>query len=45
MAIGDPVAAMASFEAINAGLQSLKAGHSTVGKVVVIVDLDLAREK
>jgi hypothetical protein len=32
-------------EAINAGLQSLKAGHGTVGKVAVIVDRDLAAEK
>jgi NADPH:quinone reductase-like Zn-dependent oxidoreductase len=31
-------------EAINAGLQSLKAGHGTVGKVAVIVDRDLAGE-
>ena len=31
-----------SVEAINAGLQSLKAGHGTVGKVAVIVDRDLA---
>ena len=29
-------------EAINAGLQSLKAGHGTLGKVAVIVDRDLA---
>jgi hypothetical protein len=29
-------------EAINAGLQSLKAGHRTLGKVAVIVDRDLA---
>ncbi|GAA5039114.1 hypothetical protein GCM10023317_94840 [Actinopolymorpha pittospori] len=29
-------------EAINAGLQSLKAGHSVLGKVAVIVDRDLA---
>ncbi|MGW9032263.1 quinone oxidoreductase family protein [Streptomyces sp. NPDC055722] len=29
-------------EAINTGLQSLKAGHGTVGKVAVIVDRDLA---
>jgi NADPH:quinone reductase-like Zn-dependent oxidoreductase len=29
-------------EEINAGLQSLKAGHGVVGKVVVIVDRDLA---
>ena len=29
-------------EAINAGLQSLKAGHGAVGKVAVIVDRDLA---
>jgi NADPH:quinone reductase-like Zn-dependent oxidoreductase len=29
-------------EAINAGLQSLKAGHGVLGKVVVIVDRDLA---
>jgi NADPH:quinone reductase-like Zn-dependent oxidoreductase len=32
-------------EAINAGLQSLKAGHGTVGKVAVIVDRDLAAGK
>src|SRR5262245_38208785 len=32
-------------EAINAGLQSLKAGHGTLGKVAVIVDRDLAGEK
>ncbi|MGW3510096.1 quinone oxidoreductase family protein [Streptomyces sp. NPDC000994] len=32
-------------EAINAGLQSLKAGRGTVGKVAVIVDGDLAAEK
>jgi hypothetical protein len=32
-------------EAINAGLQSLNAGHSTLGKVAVIVDRDLAGEK
>jgi NADPH:quinone reductase-like Zn-dependent oxidoreductase len=32
-------------EAINAGLQSLKAGHGTMGKVAVIVDRDLAGEK
>ena len=31
-------------EAINAGLQSLKAGHGTLGKVAVIVDRDLAGE-
>jgi hypothetical protein len=31
-------------EAINAGLQSLKAGHSTLGKVAVLVDRDLAGE-
>jgi NADPH:quinone reductase-like Zn-dependent oxidoreductase len=30
-------------EAINAGLQSLKAGHGVLGKVAVIVDRDLAR--
>jgi NADPH:quinone reductase-like Zn-dependent oxidoreductase len=29
-------------EAVNAGLQSLKAGHGTLGKVAVIVDRDLA---
>jgi hypothetical protein len=29
-------------EAINAGLQSLKSGSGTLGKVVVIVDRDLA---
>ncbi|MFF7188870.1 zinc-binding alcohol dehydrogenase family protein [Streptomyces sp. NPDC008222] len=29
-------------EAINAGLQALKAGHGVVGKVAVIVDRDLA---
>jgi NADPH:quinone reductase-like Zn-dependent oxidoreductase len=29
-------------EAINAGLQSLKAGHGVLGKVAVIVDRDLA---
>ena len=32
-------------EAINAGLQSLKAGHGTLGKVAVIVDRDLAATK
>jgi hypothetical protein len=32
-------------EAINAGLQSLKAGHGVLGKVVVIVDSDLAAGK
>jgi NADPH:quinone reductase-like Zn-dependent oxidoreductase len=32
-------------EAINAGLQSMKAGHGTVGKVAVIVDRDVAAEK
>ena len=32
-------------EAINAGLQSLKAGHGKVGKVAVIVDRDLAAGK
>jgi NADPH:quinone reductase-like Zn-dependent oxidoreductase len=32
-------------EAINAGLQSLKAGHSILGKVAVIVDRNLAGEK
>jgi uncharacterized protein len=32
-------------EAINAGLQSLKAGRSTLGKVAVIVDRNLADEK
>jgi NADPH:quinone reductase-like Zn-dependent oxidoreductase len=32
-------------EAINAGLQSLKAGHGVLGKVAVIVDRDLAAEK
>jgi len=31
-----------SVEAINAGLQSLKAGYGTLGKVAVIVDRDLA---
>jgi NADPH:quinone reductase-like Zn-dependent oxidoreductase len=31
-------------EAINAGLQSLKSGNGTLGKVVVIVDRDLAIE-
>jgi hypothetical protein len=31
-------------EAINAGLQSLKSGSGTPGKVVVIVDRDLAIE-
>ena len=31
-------------EAINAGLQSLKAGHGTVGKVAVIVNRDVAGE-
>ena len=30
-------------EAINAGLQSLKAGHGVLGKMAVIVDRDLAR--
>jgi NADPH:quinone reductase-like Zn-dependent oxidoreductase len=30
-------------EAINAGLQSLKAGHGLLGKMAVIVDRDLAR--
>jgi hypothetical protein len=30
-------------EAINAGLQALKAGHGVLGKVAVIVDRDLAR--
>ncbi len=29
-------------EAINAGLQSLKAGHGVVGKVAVIVERDVA---
>ena len=29
-------------EEINAGLQSLKAGHGVVGKVAVIVDRDMA---
>jgi hypothetical protein len=29
-------------EAINAGLQSLKSGSGTLGKVAVIVDRDLA---
>jgi NADPH:quinone reductase-like Zn-dependent oxidoreductase len=32
-------------EAINAGLQSLKAGHGVLGKVAVIVDSDLAAGK
>ena len=32
-------------EAINAGLQSLKAGGGTLGKVAVIVDSDLAEKK
>jgi NADPH:quinone reductase-like Zn-dependent oxidoreductase len=32
-------------EAINAGLQSLKAGHGTLGKVAVLVDRALAGEK
>jgi len=32
-------------EAINAGLQSLKAGHGVVGKVAVIVDHELAQRK
>jgi hypothetical protein len=32
-------------EAINAGLQSLKAGRGTLGKVAVIVDRNLADEK
>ena len=32
-------------EAINAGLQSLKAGRGTLGKVAVIVDRNLAEEK
>jgi len=32
-------------EAINAGLQSLKAGHGTLGKVAVIVDRNLAAGK
>jgi hypothetical protein len=31
--------------AINAGLQSLKAGRGTLGKVAVIVDRDLAAGK
>jgi hypothetical protein len=31
-------------EAVNAGLQSLKAGHGTLGKVAVIVDRDVAPE-
>ena len=34
-----------SVEAINAGLQSLKAGYGTLGKVAVIVDRDLAAGK
>ena len=34
-----------TLEAINAGLQSLKAGRGTLGKVAVIVDRDLANEK
>jgi hypothetical protein len=32
-------------DAINAGLQSLKAGHGVLGKVSVIVDSDLAPGK
>jgi hypothetical protein len=32
-------------EAINDGLQSLKTGHGTLGKVAVIVDRDLAASK
>ena len=32
-------------EAINAGLQSLKSGSGTLGKVAVIVDRDLAAGK
>jgi hypothetical protein len=32
-------------EAINAGLQSLKAGRGILGKVAVIVDRDLAAGK
>ena len=32
-------------EAINAGLQSLKAGHGVVGKVAVVVDRELAQSK
>src|SRR5215469_10163350 len=32
-------------EAINAGLQSLKAGHGTLGKVAVMVDRELAAGK
>ena len=32
-------------DAINAGLQALKAGHSVLGKVAVIVDNDLAAGK
>ena len=32
-------------EAINAGLQSLKAGHGTLGKAAVLVDRALAGEK
>ncbi|HEX3655633.1 MAG TPA: hypothetical protein VHV55_07500 [Pirellulales bacterium] len=32
-----------SVEAINAGLQSLKAGRGVLGKVAVIVDRELAR--
>ncbi|MFJ5529787.1 hypothetical protein [Streptomyces sp. NPDC093261] len=32
-------------ESINAGLESLKAGHGTLGKVAVIVDRDLAAGK
>jgi hypothetical protein len=32
-------------KAINAGLQSLKVGHGTLGKVGVIVDSDMAGEK
>jgi NADPH:quinone reductase-like Zn-dependent oxidoreductase len=32
-------------EAINAGLQSLKAGHGVMGKVAVIVDRDLAGDQ
>jgi hypothetical protein len=32
-------------EAINAGLQSLKAGRDVLGKLAVIVDRNLAEEK
>jgi len=33
---------VSTVEAINAGLQSLKSGSGTLGKVAVIVDRDLA---